>query len=467
MMHVRDLILITLFLPAAALRNIRSDSSHHDAHQRHNTITRAMEVFVGAREAFLPAGFRGASFHVQRPPTGHFTTHGAVNRLPLALPRMLESTGKAAQLTTAGMRGTRPKPRCLPVRAVAADEQWKSFKQFNAVAWTGTATAIDPGTGVPSEPVAFEHRVTSVAPQTVRTTTVITTEPDVQAEECVRFSGALDVDLDGSYSAEHRDGLAITALLGSAEPDCIVFEHSLAVSERERRRLLLAYSEESGKLQQVLLLVEGRVGAGETALLPPPMSQTNLYALLGKWVGDAAVRSRRPAPGPRGFGRRMADVVRTAVYKARLSYGWDGGTVVVRQLQATGFGENSSAPTSTLRAVGELRRTSGQWADYEVITFPGDASFPVLLLLPAGCHALVPTQLPAAASAHSFSMEFGALVEPGESFGWKSYQPSGEAEVEAGPPEEDVNATRLARIQRLYDASGKFVSGTTSLCSAE
>ena len=161
--------------------------------------------------------------------------------------------------------------------------------------------------------------------------------------------------------------------------------------------------------------------------------------------------------------------MRTAVFKARLSYAWDGDATVARQMEATSFGEAAAAePTATIRGVGELRRTEGKWADYERVVFAGDVSRPVLLLLPASCHALIPTRLPprasnAAADAFAFSTEFGALLEAGEGFGWRGYQPS---DGVASEPEEDDGAMRLVRIQRLYDASGRFISGTTSLCSA-
>ena len=58
----------------------------------------------------------------------------------------------------------------------------------------------------------------------------------------------------------------------------------------------------------------------------------------------------------------------------------------------------------------------------------GDASRPTLLLLPASCHVLAPLRLPPAdAPSTSFSIEFGAVLEPGESFGWTGFQPGDES----------------------------------------
>ena len=380
------------------------------------------------------------------------------------------------------------------VSAAADDEQWNAFGKFNAmVAWTGTATVINPLTAEPSQQVAYEHFVAFVpgTPRIIKTTT--TTASGTRSEETVNLSASgLDVDLDGSYSAEHSAGLTLATLLGGADSGSDgrhTFEHSLACSDRERRRLLLSYDTKSGALRQVLLLVEGRRAAGETALPPCSAPPSTLFSLLGVWAGDACMRSlTRTDPKGRGFGfaggggfasasnskkrggaRVVSDVIRTAVFKARLSYAWDGGTVVARQMEATSFGEASTAPpTATIRGVGELRTTKGKWSDYESVAFNADASRPVLLL-PSSCHVLAPTRLPARdenapggeGSAFAFSTEFGVVLDPGESFGWRGYQEGDE------PPEGQADdAMRLVRIQRLYDESGSFVSGTTSLCSA-
>ena len=77
----------------------------------------------------------------------------------------------------------------------------------------------------------------------------------------------------------------------------------------------------------------------------------------------------------------------------------------------------------------------------------------------------------------SYSTEFGAVLEPGESFGWQGYTssslgytaPTG-ADPMADPAEaaggsSSSSSPRLVRIQRLY-SRGSFVSGTTSLFTA-
>ena len=191
------------------------------------------------------------------------------------------------------------------VHAATDDEHWVAFSKFNAmVAWTGTATVINPLTAEPSQQVAYEHFVASVpgAPRIIKTTT--TTASGTRSEETVNLStSGLDVDLDGSYSAEHPAGLTLATLFGSADSgtDGIhIFEHSLACSDRERRRLLLSYDTKSGALRQVLLLVEGRRAAGETALPPCSAPPSTLFSLLGVWAGDACMRSLTRTD--RGFG---------------------------------------------------------------------------------------------------------------------------------------------------------------------
>ena len=100
-------------------------------------------------------------------------------------------------------------------------------------------------------------------------------------------------------------------------------------------------------------------------------------------------------------------------------------------------------------------------------------------MLPAACHVIAPLKLPladAAAPEASFQIEFGAVLEAGESFGWRGYMPSddegvelaeGETELPPLDPEGSSDAPRLVRISRLYSRLGQFASGTTSLCEAE
>ena len=229
-------------------------------------------------------------------------------------------------------------------------EAWQSYSSFNAgVAWTGLAIEIDPQTAIPGGSQAYLHYVAEgrgASPTTVRTTTSLTIEPTAPHYEEVGFE-ALDVDLDGSYSAQHPDGLALASLLlgngteavaDSAPP--LVLEHSLATSDNERRRLLLVYDADSRALHNVLLLVESRRMADEEVVPVVPIAAATLFSLLGSWAGDACVRSvAQSSSKARGFGhraRRSAPAeggVRTAVFKARLSWAWDGHETVARRLE--------------------------------------------------------------------------------------------------------------------------------------
>ena len=64
-----------------------------------------------------------------------------------------------------------------------------------------------------------------------RLVTTTTTAAGERREERVELGATLDVDLDGSYSTEHEDGLRLPQLLGAADGDHLVIEHSLATSD--------------------------------------------------------------------------------------------------------------------------------------------------------------------------------------------------------------------------------------------
>ena len=79
------------------------------------------------------------------------------------------------------------------------------------------------------------------------------------------------------------------------------------------------------------------------------------------------------------------------------------------------------------------------------------------------------------APGRPFTTEFGVVLPPGESFGWKGFvtgdgeasdEERTEAAAKAGAGLSDSDTARLVRVQRLYDGK-RFVSGTTSLCSAD
>ena len=241
---------------------------------------------------------------------------------------------------------------------------------------------------------------------------------------------------------------------------------------------------------------------------PAPTARCTMSTLFGSWTGDASVRrpqpasalakKRRPPPptpasragdrgdgAPKGFGAKGKEgkaplrslfgegeargALSTNVYKATLSFSELYGTVV-RTLGITAFGGDDLAPISSM---GRLLSTRGLYTDYEAVSFdPRDPSQPRMLLLPAGCYVYAPTCVQA---GNSFSTEFGVVLPPGESFGWKGFI-TGDDEVDdaarmeaagkAGAGLSDSTTARLVRVQRLYDGV-RFVSGTTSLCSAE
>ena len=147
--------------------------------------------------------------------------------------------------------------RCGPPACSAADAPWACFSRFNADAsWRGYAVSIDPATAVPSLPgIPYDHFVASEGSGDALRLRTTTTANGEQRVESLRLDGAtLDVDLDGSYSAEHGSGLGLASLLlGRADGDggerCIAIEHSLAVSDDERRRRCLRGNRSANSVQ--------------------------------------------------------------------------------------------------------------------------------------------------------------------------------------------------------------------------
>jgi len=106
-MCLRGLVLFTLFVPGAARRSIRIDHSAHDAQQRNNALTKALEVSAEAREALLPGGFGTALLRRRAPQAGALPTtheqgpqvhapHGQGSRLPPQGSPVLEQYGRRA-----------------------------------------------------------------------------------------------------------------------------------------------------------------------------------------------------------------------------------------------------------------------------------------------------------------------------------------------------------------------------------
>ena len=84
----------------------------------------------------------------------------------------------------------------------------------------------------------------------------------------------------------------------------------------------------------------------------------------------------------------------------------------MRQLGGTSF---NGEPLDAIRSCGELQKHDGTYGEYESVRFDGDATFPRLLMLPAGCHVIAPFQM----RDEPFQTEFGAELPTGESFGWQ------------------------------------------------
>lgn len=383
---------------------------------------------------------------------------------------LLSGSHSAAMVRTSAAMIRSPCARAARARGCCMTEGFG----FNVGTWQGVCHDIDPITAEPSFPCAtYSCRVALFDQSRVVTTATV---GEIERDETFIIDTATDIDLDGTYSAEHSAGMELVGLLApDARSSSTVIEHSIATSDSERRRCLLVYEGEGGQtplvLSRVLLLVETREGAAET--LAPPCTLT---ALLGDWVGDASVRRPRapPPPPPRGFGggvaRKTGDGrparsaaqqrsegagAGTNVYKARLKYAWDGERLVVRRLGVTSFaGDDLDAITS----MGRLSSHAGRFGDYDSVSFEmsGDPAAPRMLLLPAGCHVLAPCVL---ADDGAFSTEFGAMLEAGESFGWKGFVPSEAGEGERGGDDEpsvapdatDDGAPRLVRVQRLCE----------------
>jgi hypothetical protein len=177
-----------------------------------------------------------------------------------------------------------------------------------------------------------------------------------------------------------------------------------------------------------------------------------------------------------GFGR-----VSTNVYKSTVNYVWDGERAVARQLGFTPFGGGPLAPIVT---TGKLETHEGRFSSHEVVAF-GGAGESRMLLLPGGCYALAPAELSPGLS--SFITEFGAVLEPAESFGLMGFVDDDTNADSASSGEEDrgdgdaggaaaplsleqaasnPSTLRMVRVMRLYASGRRFVSATTSLCTA-
>jgi len=390
---------------------------------------------------------------------------------------------------------------------------------FNVAGWRGWCIRVDARSSRPiGKKAGYLHSVAH-ASSVLELTTWLDEQDGGSSNTPVRDVLSLgeetDMDLDGTFSTEYRDGCAMYELLRdacnpvqlAAESDgasanvaddaptaALVLEHALAVSDTERRRCMLAYDQE-GALVDVLLMSEAR--SPDKASVPPsepPVASaaSGVLSLLGTWQGDAVVRRPSKSKASKGFGTglprggkggRSMQKARggavasklfekdVTVFKSRVEYNCDG-EYLSRTVGITSFKGDDLGEIST---IGRVVATSGEWSDHEAVVFDrtGDASEPMLLFLPAGCHVLAPRRIaplysdaPGGQPAQSFSTEFAAILEPGESFGWMGYVPGKDGDVTIGDESAKSESSRLVRVGRLYSSSDTFVSGTTSLCTA-
>ena len=212
--------------------------------------------------------------------------------------------------------------RQLP-STLSPDSPYLALANFNVGTWRGRVQRISPTT---AEPLGAEQSYVQVvrAEQRRPEQLVLTSETRLDGEQsstsdALLTSRSLDVDLDGTFSAEHAR-LEQAALFGvAADGAALVLEHSVAVSDDERRRCLLVYKQcgsegtdddddddesaaEGGllELEEALLLVEARQPADVAAdgpwVEPPGAAPGTLLELIGVWTGDASMRSpQKPA----------------------------------------------------------------------------------------------------------------------------------------------------------------------------
>ena len=126
------------------------------------------------------------------------------------------------------MPAPRGPPRCPSPRC--QQTPWEAYGKFNTdVAWRGYALAIDPETAEPSLP-GIEYTTLAASDPADELRTRTTTTRSDGGESCVeewRIEAGTDVDLDGSYSADHVGGLALARLLLGEGAGGRVLEHAL------------------------------------------------------------------------------------------------------------------------------------------------------------------------------------------------------------------------------------------------
>mmetsp|Transcript_46336 Transcript_46336/g.151737 ORF Transcript_46336/g.151737 Transcript_46336/m.151737 type:complete len:196 (+) Transcript_46336:69-656(+) len=143
-----------------------------------------------------------------------------------------------------------PPPRCSSVSSPNEASPWDALTSFNTGTWRGRALVYDRSdlfSCAPPVDLSFTHTVSESGALELATATQIDSSaaPVLHGQQA---SASLDVDLDGSFSDEHPDGLLHADALiaaaggdGGADDGRLVLEHSLAASDGERWRCLLVY----------------------------------------------------------------------------------------------------------------------------------------------------------------------------------------------------------------------------------
>ena len=396
----------------------------------------------------------------------------------LLLPRAPPSSRCAAPVAMA-----RQQPSTL-----SPDSPYLALANYNVGTWRGRAQRISPTT---AEPLDAEQSYVQVvrAEQRRPEQLVLTSETRLDGEQSrasdtLLTSRSTDVDLDGTFSAEHASLEQATLFGVAADDDALVLEHSVAVSDDERRRCLLVYKpcadegtdddDDELELEEALLLVEARqpeeVAADGPWVEPPAAAPGTLLQLLGVWTGDASMRSpRKPAaaakkpsmskrqrsggggdrPAASGFGAPAAPAAPAKKMGRRAQLG--------RALFGSGDGDGDGGddgPVPVRTNVYKSRLAYVWDGDTMVVrklgvtAFGGDALDSIVstgkLATTAGAYCdyetvsfdgadpRQPTLLMLPAGCHvlaplriapggAFSTEFGAVLPAGESFGWKGF----------------------------------------------
>ena len=291
------------------------------------------------------------------------------------------------------------RPACSGV--VDGDTPWASFANFNVGRWAGRATGFAvtrPTAGAPEAsallgPVAYTHVVGARRDRPLELALMTSCGPDDRCQESLTLSGWTDVDVDGSFSDHHarglphaqmliramgREGAAVEAARDATSP--LVIEHSLALSDRERRRCLLIYGGETTEdtdrmggavLSHVLLLLETKMGAEADAEAEAlAAAEAAMQA-----VAEAEAVVARAAEGAAAEGASAAASSEAAALLSPLINEWVGDACVRTPVEAS-FPPRKSprksprSPRRSAKGFGKLdgKRSKAEEAEAESAT---------------------------------------------------------------------------------------------------